>query len=58
MNLVLDSLALCADQDECAEGLNDCDANGMTCKNMIGSFVCICPPGMQRRLDGRGCTGE
>uniref|UniRef100_A0A3B5Q922 Fibrillin 2b n=1 Tax=Xiphophorus maculatus TaxID=8083 RepID=A0A3B5Q922_XIPMA len=27
----------------------------MTCKNLIGTFMCICPPGMQRRPDGEGC---
>lgn len=47
-----------ADQDECAEGLDDCDSKAMTCKNLIGTFMCICPPGMQRRPDGEGCMGE
>uniref|UniRef100_A0A8C4GMH3 Fibrillin 2b n=1 Tax=Dicentrarchus labrax TaxID=13489 RepID=A0A8C4GMH3_DICLA len=42
-------------QDECSEGLDDCDSKGMTCKNLIGTFMCICPPGMQRRPDGEGC---
>lgn len=46
------------DQDECSEGLDDCNSKGMTCKNLIGTFMCICPPGMQRRPDGEGCTGE
>lgn len=46
------------DQDECTEGLDDCDSKGMTCKNLIGTFMCICPPGMQRRPDGEGCMGE
>uniref|UniRef100_A0A4W5LJC8 Fibrillin 2b n=1 Tax=Hucho hucho TaxID=62062 RepID=A0A4W5LJC8_9TELE len=27
----------------------------MSCKNLIGTFMCICPPGMQRRPDGDGC---
>lgn len=49
---------LSTDQDECSEGLDDCDSKGMTCKNLIGTFMCICPPGMQRRPDGEGCTGE
>lgn len=52
------SLSPCSDQDECSEGLDDCDSKGMTCKNLIGTFMCICPPGMQRRPDGEGCTGE
>ncbi|XP_057244856.1 fibrillin-2-like, partial [Malurus melanocephalus] len=42
--------------DECAEGLHDCESRGMLCKNLIGTFMCICPPGMQRRPDGEGCT--
>lgn len=46
------------DQDECAEGLDDCASRGMTCKNQIGTFMCICPPGMTRRPDGEGCMGE
>lgn len=47
-----------SDQDECSEGLDDCDSKGMTCKNLIGTFMCICPLGMQRRPDGEGCMGE
>uniref|UniRef100_A0A671P3C9 Fibrillin-2-like n=1 Tax=Sinocyclocheilus anshuiensis TaxID=1608454 RepID=A0A671P3C9_9TELE len=27
----------------------------MACKNQIGTFMCICPPGMTRRPDGEGC---
>lgn len=46
-----------ADLDECVEGLHDCESRGMLCKNLIGTFMCICPPGMQRRPDGDGCTG-
>lgn len=46
-----------ADLDECAEGLHDCETRGMLCKNLIGTFMCICPPGMQRRPNGEGCTG-
>lgn len=50
-------MALPTDLDECAEGLHDCESRGMLCKNLIGTFMCICPPGMQRRPDGEGCTG-
>lgn len=46
------------DLDECAEGLHDCESRGMICKNLIGTFVCICPPGMIQRRDGEGCTGK
>lgn len=46
------------DLDECAEGLHDCESRGMICKNLIGTFVCICPPGMTQRPDGEGCTGK
>lgn len=28
------------------------------CKNLIGTFMCICPPGMTRRPDGEGCVGK
>lgn len=44
--------------DECAEGLHDCESRGMMCKNLIGTFMCICPPGMTRRPDGEGCVGK
>lgn len=30
----------------------------MMCKNLIGTFMCICPPGMARRPDGEGCVGK
>uniref|UniRef100_A0A8C2J4J2 Fibrillin 2b n=1 Tax=Cyprinus carpio TaxID=7962 RepID=A0A8C2J4J2_CYPCA len=50
-----DDNRMCRDQDECAEGLDDCDSRGMACKNQIGTFMCICPPGMTRRPDGEGC---
>ena len=46
------------DLDECAEGLHDCESRGMMCKNLIGTFMCICPPGMARRPDGEGCVGK
>uniref|UniRef100_A0A8C4T425 Fibrillin 2b n=1 Tax=Erpetoichthys calabaricus TaxID=27687 RepID=A0A8C4T425_ERPCA len=46
------------DQDECAEGLHDCESRGMLCKNLIGNFMCICPPGMQRHPDGESCIDE
>lgn len=46
------------DLDECVEGLHDCESRGMMCKNLIGTFMCICPSGMTRRPDGEGCTGE
>ncbi len=52
------SLSLSADQDECTDGLDDCASRGMACKNQIGTFMCICPPGMTRRPDGEGCMGE
>ncbi|XP_051766700.1 fibrillin-2b isoform X2 [Ctenopharyngodon idella] len=50
-----DDNRMCRDQDECAEGLDDCASRGMACKNQIGTFMCICPPGMTRRPDGEGC---
>src|SRR5688572_28093875 len=36
----------CADVDECAAGLDDCDDDPeATCANMLLSYRCICPPG-------------
>lgn len=46
------------DVDECADGEQDCHARGMLCKNLIGTFACICPPGMRPQPGSReGCTG-
>ncbi|KAG2463812.1 FBN2 protein, partial [Polypterus senegalus] len=53
-----DDRRMCRDQDECAEGLHDCESRGMLCKNLIGNFMCICPPGMQRHPDGESCIDE
>lgn len=47
-----------ADLDECAEGLHDCDTRGMNCKNLIGTFMCMCPPGMVRKMDDEVCHGQ
>ena len=30
----------------------------MECKNLIGTYLCICGPGYQRRPDGEGCVGK
>ena len=30
----------------------------MECKNLIGTYMCICGPGYQRRPDGEGCVGK
>lgn len=46
------------DQDECEEGIHDCDSKQMECKNLIGTYMCICGPGYQRRPDGEGCVGK
>lgn len=47
-----------ADVDECIDGQQDCHTRGMLCKNLIGTFTCVCPPGMQPQLgSGEGCIG-
>lgn len=46
------------DEDECAEGKHDCAEKQMECKNLIGTYMCICGPGYQRRPDGEGCVGK
>lgn len=30
----------------------------MECKNLIGTYICICGPGYQRRPDGESCVGK
>lgn len=45
------------DQNECEDGLDDCDSRGMTCKNLIGTYMCICSPGYMRHPSGEGCIG-
>ncbi|KAG8519238.1 Fibrillin-2 [Galemys pyrenaicus] len=48
-----------ADLDECAAGLQDCRARGLLCKNLIGTFACVCPPGLRPQPgSGEGCTDE
>lgn len=54
--------ALCpwlpADVDECADGQQACHERGMLCKNLIGTFACVCPPGLRPQPSSReGCTG-
>uniref|UniRef100_A0A673VN86 Fibrillin 3 n=1 Tax=Suricata suricatta TaxID=37032 RepID=A0A673VN86_SURSU len=45
--------------DECAAGQQDCGERGMLCKNLIGSFACICPPGLRPQPgSGDGCVDE
>ena len=46
------------DEDECEEGKHDCAEKQMQCKNLIGTYICICGPGYQRRPDGEGCVGK
>ena len=46
------------DEDECEEGKHDCAEKQMECKNLIGTYICICGPGYQRRPDGEGCIGK
>ena len=42
----------CADINECAEGLDDCDDNA-DCINLVGSFQCVCWEGFTG--DGKEC---
>lgn len=51
-------LCVFPDEDECAEGKHDCTEKQMECKNLIGTYMCICGPGYQRRPDGEGCIGK
>jgi hypothetical protein len=44
---------VCRDQDECALGTHDCDAQAR-CVNLPGTFACACPVGYAG--DGRTCA--
>lgn len=46
------------DQNECEDGVDDCASRGMTCKNLIGTYMCICSPGYTRQPSGEGCMGK
>uniref|UniRef100_A0A452S9M8 Fibrillin 3 n=1 Tax=Ursus americanus TaxID=9643 RepID=A0A452S9M8_URSAM len=51
--------AMCRDVDECADGQQDCHERGMLCKNLIGTFACVCAPGLRPQpSSGEGCTDE
>jgi hypothetical protein len=53
----LDDAGVCADVDECARGLDDCDDEPRACSNLGNGpgFMCACPSGY--RGDGRGESG-
>ncbi|TSK16121.1 Fibrillin-2 [Bagarius yarrelli] len=55
---IRDDGRMCQDLNECAEGLHDCDTQGMNCKNLIGSFICVCPVGMMRKMNDEVCHDE
>ncbi|KAM5307226.1 LOW QUALITY PROTEIN: fibrillin-3 [Glossophaga mutica] len=42
---LLEDGAMCQDVDECVDSRHDCHAQDMLCKNFIGTFTCVCPPG-------------
>ncbi|MGH0135014.1 UNVERIFIED_CONTAM: hypothetical protein FKN15_059778 [Acipenser sinensis] len=52
------STGQCIDQNECEDGIDDCESRGMLCKNLIGLYMCICPPGYVRRPNGDGCIDK
>lgn len=47
-------LMLSTDKDECEQ---DPCADG-TCVNIVGSYKCICPNGMELMKDGVTCEGS
>lgn len=56
--LTLGILFVSPDQNECEDGIDDCASRGMTCKNLIGTYMCICSPGYTRQPSGDGCMGK
>ena len=48
-------LLLPTDDDECKNGMHDCDMNA-TCTNTIGSFECTCNDGFIG--DGKTCISS
>ena len=46
----------CVDQDECALGTDDCDAEHGLCANTEGGWTCDCAGGWQIEGDGHSCV--
>ena len=44
-----------ADLDECESSLNDCRYE---CKNLVGSYMCVCPDGYTQIADADECIGK
>lgn len=40
------AISVCSDEDECGQGIHDCDANEI-CSNNLGGFSCACNDGFQ-----------
>ena len=53
--ILLPSVLVMTDVDECVAGMDNCDANA-TCSNTVGSFTCSCNPGFSG--SGVNCTSE
>ena len=52
-------LILLSDLDECSsDTLNDCTSKGMTCKNVVGYYTCLCPAGYRRIGTADACVGK
>lgn len=49
--------SLPADIDECSQDLGLCLPHG-ACKNLQGSYICVCDEGFTPTQDDHGCEGE
>lgn len=45
----------CVNIDECRSGLHDCDLATQECRDIQGSYECLCKPGFAATPSGRAC---
>lgn len=44
--------------DECKDGLDECGKTHGKCKNLRGTYECICPAGFKQSRNKKKCLGN